>query len=495
MAQAIRARGSGLRTVPSGERLWWPASVALVLLLQAVLILRHEPFVDEWQALQIAVQSHDLYALLANLRYEGHPPLWYLVLRAVAGVTGPRYALAAACLPLALATQALILLRSPFPRWLRLLIALSEPVLFEYGAISRGYTLGVLLVFWAVAAWNSRRWFWLPLALLPLTEFFFGCVALAFLALRAKERALSWPGLAAFAAASVMAAWTILPAPDFIPVYHSAAGPLHGTALLLFQLSSVAVPLQWGDHGPLWSALAPFGLYRVLWAPFLWLCWMQTRNRPIELLAVFAFLFVFWIFYAFLYSLANRHLLLVGLLLVALQWRRSAKGGAPSRPFVAWAAIGAACGLAAAVSALVMPFDTAPEAARIIRARGLAGKHWVAAPAQHGQGISAMTGILFRGAGMQCASDFIRWNFSHAIEDVAALAAWSQEQARDHGGFYLLSEAPLLAGADAAPIASVPPGFDGKPYYLYRVAPARAEDARAWPRCVPGMRPLPVVGR
>ena len=34
----------------------------------------------------------------------------------------------------------------------------------------------------------------------------------------------------------------------------------------------------------------PFGLYRVLWLPFVWLCWEQTRGRPLERAAVFGFL-------------------------------------------------------------------------------------------------------------------------------------------------------------------------------------------------------------
>ena len=497
MEQALRTQNGTARTRRSAaglEPLWWPVATALVLLLQAVLVLRHEPFVDEWQALQIAVQSPGLTALLANLRYEGHPPLWYLLLRGVANIAGPRHALAAAALPLAWTTQALILWRSPFPRWLRLLIALGEPVLFEYGAISRSYTLGVMLVFWAVAAWRSRRWFWLPLALLPLTDFLFGCLSLPLLALRMREQRLWWPGVAGWAAASLLAAWTIYPAPDFVPVYRAAASPWQGTALLLFQLSSVAAPLQWSAEGPLWSGPLPFGLYRVMWLPFVWLCWEQTRGRRLDRAAVFGLLLVLWTFYAFLYSLANRHLMLLGVLLVALQWRRWAEGDAPSAAFAAWAAVGAVCGLVAAASALVVPFDTAPAAARIIRERGLTGKAWVAAPAQHGQGIAAMTGMRFQGAGMACTSDFIRWNFPRTIDDARALGRWVDGEAARRGGFYLLSEVALPPGVPAVRLARVPAGFDGKAYFLYRIAPDRPEGTRILPPCVPGMRPFPGAG-
>jgi hypothetical protein len=44
----------------------------------------HIHWFDKWQALLIAVQSPDIAELLENLRYEGHPPLWHLLLRGIA---------------------------------------------------------------------------------------------------------------------------------------------------------------------------------------------------------------------------------------------------------------------------------------------------------------------------------------------------------------------------------------------------------------------------
>jgi hypothetical protein len=230
----------------------WTAGVCAVLLLQAVLILTHEPFVDEWQALQIAVQSPDLASLLGNLRYEGHPALWYLGLRGLGAIVGAQWALPAANLILALTTQCLIVFRAPFPRWLRLAVALSEPILFEYGTVFRSYALGVALTFWLLAAWDSKRAVWLPLILLPAVESFFGIFSLAFLAYRFVEKRLWWPGVAAWALVSALSAWTVIPAADFVPVYPAAPSPFAGAVLLLQQFSIVAVPWQW-DGGPEWN--------------------------------------------------------------------------------------------------------------------------------------------------------------------------------------------------------------------------------------------------
>ena len=96
-------------------RLGWPLAVGAVFFLQILLILHHQPFVDEWQALQIAVQSPDFSSLIANLRYEGHPLLWYLVLRAVSDIVGPHNALMVTSLGLALTTQGLILFAARSP--------------------------------------------------------------------------------------------------------------------------------------------------------------------------------------------------------------------------------------------------------------------------------------------------------------------------------------------------------------------------------------------
>lgn len=60
----------------------WFAILGLLAAVQIWLVLSHRPWLDEYQALQIALQSPDFSALLENLRYEGHPPLWYLILRA-----------------------------------------------------------------------------------------------------------------------------------------------------------------------------------------------------------------------------------------------------------------------------------------------------------------------------------------------------------------------------------------------------------------------------
>jgi hypothetical protein len=115
---------------------------------------------DELQGWAIVRNSASPGALLHNLRYEGHPPLWYLALWLPARVSASTFALQAVQWTIATATVLLFAWHAPFPRWLRVLFALGYFPLFEYGVLSRSYSLGLLFVFAVLifAGRRRRRW-------------------------------------------------------------------------------------------------------------------------------------------------------------------------------------------------------------------------------------------------------------------------------------------------------------------------------------------------
>ncbi|RVQ67155.1 hypothetical protein EKN06_09610 [Croceicoccus ponticola] len=471
------------------SRFAWPVVAALVFALQAWLALTHRPFVDEWQALQIAVQSPDVGALLENLSYEGHPPLWYLLLRGLSEVLGPYAALPAAALLLGFVTQYLILFESPFPRWARLLIALSEFVLFEFNTISRGYTLGVMLIFAIVAFWDRRRLVWFLIAMLPFTDFLFGVISVIFVWFRWQERSVWWPGLAFWVLLGLVSAWTVLPAPDVVPIYPPSNHDFSSVEAWLARVSILFFPVQ-GIDRPMWDMPLPTVASWTLWAPFLLIVWVQTRGRPADRVAMTAFLASMLAFFFFLYPLQNRHMMLAAVLLIALVWRALVQGGRLHSLFSFWLVLIAVAGLATAGNNLARPFDTAPETARLIGDLGLRDEHWAALPTQHGQGVSAMTGILFERTRADCMQDLIRWNQQERFATVEELVGWLEARARRDGRFYLLSNLRLRSRPEIVRIGSVPAGYDGKAYFLYEIGPGQAKVARKLPRCVPGMRPF-----
>lgn len=466
------------------------AGVAAALILQIALIASHDYFVDEWQALQIAVQSPNLSEFFANLRYEGHPPLWYLLLRGLAALVGPGRALMAASLLCALTTIAVIAARAPVPRIAKLAIILSEPILFEFGTVARGYSLGVCLVFLALALWQWRRAVWLVLALFPLLDFLFGVLALAFITLRHGEGARLWPvGLGVFAAATILAAWSVLPAPDFVSVYRPV-GTMESIARWNMEMAVVAFPVQWSG-GPRWDEAWITPLTPALGAAFLYVAYDQTRERWIERLVAVGFPLALLAFMVAVHTLAIRHVMLAAVVLIAVVWRQGARGVVIRPPTALWLALSALCGLATAGFALAQPFDTAPRAVEAIRAMRLENESWLSFPAQHAQGVSALGGIAFEGVERGCRQDFIRWNFRHTLTEPERLRDWLAREAARGGTFYLVSHHQPAPGGPIHHLVTIPPGLDGKVYHLYRIEGAQAGRRAVPRRCVPRTRPLP----
>lgn len=124
---------------------------ALVYFAFAVLLLVvsifHEPWFDETQAWQIAkcCSLHDLLFVLP--RYEGHPPLWWLILAVPAKLGVPfELGLKAVGYGISLLSEYLILFRAPFPAAVRCLLPFSWFFFYQYGVIVRPYGLMLLVL-------------------------------------------------------------------------------------------------------------------------------------------------------------------------------------------------------------------------------------------------------------------------------------------------------------------------------------------------------------
>ncbi|MBI4794559.1 MAG: hypothetical protein HY790_01735, partial [Deltaproteobacteria bacterium] len=115
--------------------------------LGLVLLLRHEMWQDEWQAWLIARESLSIPDLFRNLRYEGHPGLWHLVLFLVSRVTPNPLGMQILHLLVATGAVYVFLKYSPFTRLQKILFILGYFPFYEYTVISRNYGLGVLGLF------------------------------------------------------------------------------------------------------------------------------------------------------------------------------------------------------------------------------------------------------------------------------------------------------------------------------------------------------------
>lgn len=458
--------------------------------LQASLVILHEPWLDEWQSLQIAVQSPDFSHLLENLRYEGHPPLYYLLLRGVAAIVPLPLVLTATQLPIALAIQHIILFHSFTRRIDRLLFALSAFVLIDYGTIARSLSLGVLvfLFYWA---FRRTRWAWIAIVLLPAVDFLFGLLSLICLTLLRSEGRWSWPGATLWLISSLLAAWTVIPAPDAVPALHSEA-PLIAPLVLLTYLSQLLFPLPLSEGGLVWNSTFPIPLAVPAGYAFLIFAWWILRPVTLHRALFAAFTAIVLAFSILVYLLPIRHLSLIALLMIALVWRADELGLPRPRVFTVWLVIAAICGCALGLVNLVRPFDTAGQAARWIRKSDLTDRHWVAFGDSRAQGVAMLNAMQFTRLGHECQQDFIRWNNRLDLESRDAIFLELDRLGQKYGRYYLLTDMQVASPNHLLrPIHHIGPGFNGQHYYLYIVRPDLPESNLRPPPCVIEQRILP----
>ena len=411
---AVTRRATGLKA---------EYGLGLLLLLQMSLIAAHSPWRDELQAYLLVRDSPGLGGLLANLRYEGHPGLWYLVLGAFEAVIGSPAALKAAQALIALIVAALVWRRAPFPPWLKLLILAGYFPLFEYGVIARSYGLGeLLLVAWLVL--RRTAWGWLILALMANVAvnfaFLSGVLVLAGLWI---ERRWSWAGVALWAAAGLAAVATLIPAHDVSTGATALAQPLWLRILAALRWESATLypslvgvwPYRWQvllspPEAPLLAAIVGLGAGGMA-------IWATARDWRASLLAFSLFL-AMTALSALVYPTYPRHVGVLVLLVIALEWMRvEDKSEAASPAFLGWMGLSALCGLWAAGCALFIPFSYGRQEIDWIKAHHLQTAQWAAYPGYVGSDISAFVNRPTYNLQKQCLDSFIRWD-AHAYDDV-----------------------------------------------------------------------------
>jgi len=186
-ADRITALARKVEAVPGK----FPEILAFLLYAAAHLSMAvvHEPFFDEAEAWQIArcVSLRTLF--LETTHYEGHPPLWHLILMPLAKAGAP-YELSLTLVSLLFMGTAvfLVLKYAPFPRIVRLLLPFTYFFFYQYGVISRVYcvmTLAFVLLALAYRGRNERPGRYVAVLILM-------CVTLAYGLVIAGGLAIVW---------------------------------------------------------------------------------------------------------------------------------------------------------------------------------------------------------------------------------------------------------------------------------------------------------------
>ena len=295
------------------------------LALVAWLVSEHVFWRDEVRAFSLALSGSNVVEMLRNVHGEGHPALWYLILRAGHDLFPYREVLPTAGAAIGVAAMAILAFWSPFRTIIVGLVLFSLYGAFDYVVMARNYGISALVMFVIAAVYRRIRnslWFGLSLAILCNTNVPSCLLAAAFLLFRFIEMLTdestptrrNWLVFGGNAILAALGAYLC-----FITVYPTFndeavspnLGRLSAATIFraLFDPEGGFFHLGLGNSLPLpmdaiLLAMACFGLIR----------------RPAALAAGVAALVAFKLFFFFVYFSSYRHEVLYLIFLLSMFW-------------------------------------------------------------------------------------------------------------------------------------------------------------------------------
>ena len=127
---------------------------------------------DELQVWVIAHKSLSLLQLFHNIRYEGHPCLWFLCIWFLSIIWNNPVIMQLFHILIATFSVWVVFRYAPFSRWIKILFAVGYYPFCEYAIISRGYSFVVALAFafTAIFCFPKRRVFLMAILLFVMTQ-------------------------------------------------------------------------------------------------------------------------------------------------------------------------------------------------------------------------------------------------------------------------------------------------------------------------------------
>lgn len=116
----------------------------------------HDGWFDEMQAWLIARASRPPAEVITNLRHEGHPALWHLLLWCSTFISTDCRSVFVVAFLVALGNVSLVVFASPFQRVEKALLIFGNVYVFQYAVMARCYGLGLLLCTQALVVARGR---------------------------------------------------------------------------------------------------------------------------------------------------------------------------------------------------------------------------------------------------------------------------------------------------------------------------------------------------
>ncbi|MDB5250152.1 MAG: hypothetical protein JWQ40_4546 [Segetibacter sp.] len=129
---------------------------AVYLIILAISVAHHEPWMDEAQAWLLAKDLGFKELFVKYLRYEGSPGLWHLVLMIPAKLGLPYVTINILSAFFSAVGVWLFIRYAPFPILIKILYPFSFFVFFQYGIVARSYCLIAPILFSLAIIYNKR---------------------------------------------------------------------------------------------------------------------------------------------------------------------------------------------------------------------------------------------------------------------------------------------------------------------------------------------------
>lgn len=140
--------------------------LSLFSLLGLIGILNHSMWRDELNPWLIVRDSKSFADLIANIRYEGHPVLWYFSLAFVRKIADNPVTMQIFHWLITVISVGFLFFYSPFNYKQKILFVFGYFPFYEYYLISRNYAFSMLFIFAFCSVFTSRKKTYIYLAVL-----------------------------------------------------------------------------------------------------------------------------------------------------------------------------------------------------------------------------------------------------------------------------------------------------------------------------------------
>jgi hypothetical protein len=117
----------------------------------------HEFFRDEVHPLTVALEPHSIFNIFTGIKNEGHPVIWFFLLRFFHEFYSSPAVLPIVSIGVAFSGVAIFFYFAPFPNWQKILFIFGVFPIYQYSVVARDYGIAMPLLFLFAHFYRTRK--------------------------------------------------------------------------------------------------------------------------------------------------------------------------------------------------------------------------------------------------------------------------------------------------------------------------------------------------